>query len=222
MLRPDPSGVWTIHVSEDRGAERRIATLPPVPLPGHSFYTLSSTLIRESTGAWIIGITREAFPDDPRGYASARYELLFWLAPGSSEAVELLDLPVAGSVTTRYCSRGDLAHPPTLRCVVDHTISGVVHFDFDNPAGPPRFILNARAEIFPGRPVPPSTPGGTVTHLRDRDPSCTYHRIFTRDAATGRYAPDAPLPDCARYFELDRWREWVTDVLPREPKANSR
>jgi hypothetical protein len=224
VMRPEADGARTIYVSEGGSAERRVASLPPLPPlppPGANFYSLSTRIIRESTGAWIIEVARQDYPEDARGFASARSEILFRLAPGSSEAVKILDVPEAGAVATRYCRGGNRRGPPPLGCVIHHTVDGVLAFDFDNPAGPPRFVLRARATIFPGRPVPPS-PTRVMTRERDSDPSCTYRRVFTLDGATGRYAPDAPLPDCARYFELDRWREWAIDDLPRRREATER
>ena len=32
-----------------------------------------------------------------------------------------------------------------------------------------------------------------------RDPTCSFERRFTFDAATGVYQPDRPLPDCTDY-----------------------
>ena len=204
FLRADRNHGWTLLVAEEGHDPRPVAVLPRLaPRAGYSF---GYELWRDAGGAWLIEISRIAFVGDARGWSSITTSLLYRYDPAATDARLVLDLPVSSTLTTYPCPGA--RHGETARCVIDHVFGAGLVFDAENREGPPRFVVTASAEIAPGPHVRRPAPGASLPYQREADPACAYRRLYIFDSATGRYAPDTPVPDCRRYFELDRWAEF--------------
>jgi len=192
---------WTLEAEVDGGARQTLAVLPPVADRGDTFYLLDPVIFREAGGAWLIGVERERFLNEPGVSRSNRILSLFRWQAGADEARLVAVVPEAGS---RYLRRCPVRHgePPRPACTQDFDFVALFDLDLSNRAGPPRFVLESHADIFPGPHAPSPGPGVTPAMMRERDPVCSYRRVFSFDAAAERYVADTPLPPCADYLDF--------------------
>jgi hypothetical protein len=197
LRREGRAGQSTLNVSEGAAAARAVATLPAGI--GETYYRLYPIIVREAGGAWLIGVDRGHYFHNSGGRFSSRTLFLFRLEPGAAAARQLLEVPMSGSALVRLCP-GRRDEVPN--CWQDYWLESAFFPDLDNPAGPPRFILSTRAEIYPG--LHAAAPGTAAPLLprHEPDPVCTFRRVFSFDSAAGRYVADAPLPACEKYFRM--------------------
>ena len=192
---------WTLEAGVDGGTRQTLAVLPPVADHGDTFYLLDPVIFREAGGAWLIGVERERYVNDPGISRSNRVLSLFRWEAGAGEARLVAVVPVAGSRSLRRCP---IRHgePPRPGCTQDFDFGAVFDLDIGNRAGPPRFVLESHADIFPGPHAPSPGAGVTPGMMRETDPVCSYRRVFTFDPGEGAYLPDRPLPACADYLDF--------------------
>ena len=189
---------WTLTVEQDGRAARTVAAWP-APGQGTSFGF--HTMVREASGAWLIGVERGRHADRAWGWYSFDDLLLFRVAPDEAEARLVLEIPLSGFRSVRLCPITRRRRPLGPGCWRDHTLGSAFHLDLDNRAGPPRFLLESHAEVYPGPTSPPRQPGVWPTFTRETDQLCSYRRAFTFDPASRRYVADAPLPACDDYLK---------------------
>lgn len=206
IRRDGESGLWSLDIFERASAAPRRLILSGQEGGGVGF-GLGRRLMREAGGAVLIAVERSRSTSFSGGGASASALLLVRAEPGAAPAVEVLDVPERGHATIRACfSRGD-ERARAGACHDEYELAGGFALDLATRAGRPRFILTASARTYPGRRSR-SEDSATAPRLGRSDlvwapdPACSYRRILAFDPASGRYLPDAPLPDCADYFDF--------------------
>lgn len=152
-------------------------------------------------GAFIVRVQRDRRTMFSGGWASASAVELV-RAPGGDGPVEGLFLvPTRGVIGIRACFDDDDFRNRRGACHDEYEFAGTLMLDPAAREGPPRFLFETRARTYPGRrsrsrdstDAPPLRRGDLAWAT---DARCSYRRVFVADPATGRYAPDAPLPDC--------------------------
>lgn len=113
-----------------------------------------------------------------------------------------LVFPDSAALDIRACfSRSD---ERTRRgaCSDQYNFTGTL--SLDTSATPARLVLVTEATTYPAG-ISRNEDNTHALSARDlrtvRDPNCSYRRVFTWDAASQTYKPDAPLPACSDYLE---------------------
>lgn len=194
---------WTLEIVERGGAPRRIAL---GPADEETEFHVWGDFIREAGGAILIGVFRRHSTSYSGGYANSSVLHVFRAEPGAAPPSEVLEVPDGGQASIRACfSRSD-ERARRGACADTYSFSAGLYFDTQNAAGPPRLRFQANANTYPGRRSR-SEDSTQRPPLRAQDlepwhdPTCSYDRVFSYDAAAGRYVPDAPLPDCSDYLD---------------------
>ena len=185
------AGGWALDVEEDGGPARTVAAWPK---EADIYYYLDAFAFREARGAWLIAIDRNRYRRRSNGSRSAVTTSLFRIVPGVATAAPVLDAPTYGDNDPSCAGPGNC---PPIRL-----LEARFYLDLANRSGPPRFILDSFARMIL-RPRPPPTSQGESTARGTPDEACSYRRIFSLDPASGRYLPDAPLPACDDYLNVD-------------------
>lgn len=193
---------WALDVAESGGTTRTVAVWPASA--DGTYYGLYGLVFAEAGGAWLIGVEREAHAENGRGWSSVTTLSLFRLAPRGGEAHRILDTPLAGFRSNHLCPTVHGRGPIPLGCFRDYRLESIFMMDRENVAGPPRFVLQSRADIFPGPHRPGPGSGARPAIMTESDSLCSYRRVFIVDASSGRYVPDTPLPACDDYFNPGR------------------
>ena len=158
-------------------------------------------LVREAAGALIIGVEiyrRTGFSGGGAGETTLR---LLRFATAQAGPAMLLELPYGYGALIRACfSEEDMA-ARSGACHDEFEYGASLMLDPATEAGPPAFLYSAHARAYPRGALAEEdrrtlAPADLVW---EPDPACSYRRRIAPDAATGGYAPDAPLPDCERY-----------------------
>lgn len=151
----------------------------------------------------IVGLVHERQAFYSGGGASASYLHLLRLSPDGTARIAL-SLPWAGWSMIRACfSEADQRHRAGA-CHDEYDFSATLEVVPGGPPGAPLLRYRTVATSFPGS-VSRSTDSLVRRPLRRRDlvrvvnDDCSIVRTFRADPATGLYAPDSPLPDCADY-----------------------
>jgi len=202
--RGDGAG-WTLDIHDglpnrsNAAVPRRIA-LPGGEDPERETHGIWPHLVREASGALLIGIDRLRSAGFSGGGASATHTLLFRLTSPGAEPVEVLNVQTSYGAMIRACFSED-----------EYRNRGVCHDEYEmtgtlalapEATGRPRLTFTVTARSYPrGARTDESE---TRRYRRadlvwEPDPACSYRRMFAIDAATGRYVPDAPLPECSIY-----------------------
>ena len=186
-------------------AERRIRFEPPDRDVGNPHFALWPQLVREPGGAVTVGLLASRRAGFSGGGGLATRLILVRLEPAASRAAEILTVPVEGSALVRACfSEADIG----LRreaCHDEYELEGTLTLAPEPQAGRPRFLLTTRARTYPGE-VERWEDSAERPPLRESDlvwadhRGCSYRRTFAFDPAAGRYAADAPLPDCGQFL----------------------
>ena len=188
------------------GAERRAAPAaspcPPARTLDARRMTIWPHLVREASGALLIGVVRH--PD--RGLFRRRRERD---APGPVPAA------ARRGGSDRGADRPDQLWGDDPRLLLRGGVSAAAAPATTNMSCPdarpragrrfrpasPRFG-DGRAQLSARRPRRARRKGAAFVAadlVWERDPACSYRRSFAFDAASGRYAPDRPLPECSTY-----------------------
>lgn len=195
---------WTLDVHDrvPAGANvaptRRIA-LPAGDNPDRETFAIWPNLIREESGALLVGVERQRTEGFSGGGASETRLVLFRLEPGAAEPAEVLTVQTGYSAMIRACFTEE-EYRNRGACHDEYMLSGTIGLA-PGTAGRPRLALATRARSFPR--------GARAEEDRHRlrradlvwepDPACSYQRTFAFNASSGRYEPDQPLPDCTTY-----------------------
>lgn len=151
----------------------------------------------------IVGLVHEQRASYSGGGASASYLHLLRLSPDGTARIAL-SLPWAGWSMIRACfSEADQRHRAGA-CHDEYNFSAKLEVVPGGLPGAPLLRYSTVATSFPGA-VSRSADSLARRPLRRRDlvqvvnEPCSIVRTFRADPATGLYAPDSPLPDCADY-----------------------
>lgn len=200
-------GRWFLYLhngmpaTPDAEPARRLP-LPEGEDPERGSYAIWPNLVREAAGALLIGVEGYRRIGFSGGGAGATQLVLLRLAPGADEATEVLSVQTGYTTMIRACfSQADYRR---LRdaCHQELEYEARLTLAPEPAAGRPRFAFTATARVFPRGSL---VEGWEYRSYRradlvwENDPNCSYGRSFAYDAATGRYAPDQPLPDCSLY-----------------------
>lgn len=204
--REGESGPWSLEIrdepSADRAAPDRRIRLPAGDDPGSELYDIWPHLVHEASGAMLIGVARYRRAGFSGGGASMTELFLLRLPAGGGEPEQVLSVQSGYTATIRACfSEADYRRLGDA-CHQQLELAATLTLEPSASAGRPRFALAATARNFPrGSRVEgwELRPVRRADRAWENDPACSYRRVFSFDAANGRYAPDQPLPDCSTY-----------------------
>lgn len=205
---PDEIEPWYIDIFEGAPAD------PAGPARSHALtdpqdatLSIQPGAFITADGALIVRVQRDRRTMFSGGWASASFVELVE-APRGDGAVETLFLaPARGGIAIRACFGEEDMRNRRAACHDEYQFEGTLTLDPAAHAGPPRFILEARARSYPGRrsrsedstQAPPLRRSDLIWAA---DPVCSYRRVFAADPDSGRYAPDAPVPPCDDYLDF--------------------
>jgi len=197
---------WTLDIHDRVPAGPNLAPARRIPLPAgenpdRETHRIWPHLVREASGALLIGVERYRTEGFSGGGAGATQLMLLRLATAAAEPAEVLTVLTSYGAMIRACfSEAD--YNSGRPCHQELELSGTLSLMPEAAAGRPRFDFATTARVFPRGSL---REGWEYRRYRradsvwERDPSCSYRRVFTFDAATGRYVPDRPLPECSNY-----------------------
>lgn len=175
---------------------------------GDTTYALWPWIIREAApDTVLVGVEVRESAGYSGGGANATHLTLYRLRAKGAAAdwAEATTLPWDAYIMIRACfSEADMKKRADV-CHDEYTFAGSLRLDPAVKAGRPRFTFQTRATSFPGK-VSRSADSLEAPPLKKKDivqavdPACTYRRVLTVDAATGRYVPDRPEPECTDYM----------------------
>lgn len=203
--RESDEGAWTLDVHDRVPTNANLAPARRVALPGNDYpggeeITIWPHLIREASGAMLIGVESLGRTGFSGGGASQTDLVLLRLESASAEPVEVLTVQIGYSSMIRACfteqdyrSRG--------ACHDEYVLAGTVSLAPTAAGGRPQLTLATRSRSFPRgarreeerRRIP------RRDLVWEADPACSYRRTFAFNAASGHYEPDTPLPECVTY-----------------------
>lgn len=204
--RATDDAAWTLDVHDrvpthaNLTPVRRI-TLPASDYPGGEELDIWPHLIREASGAMLIGVESLRRTGFSGGGAGQTDLVLLRIESAAAESVEVLTVQTGYTSMIRACFSeaeyrrwGDFCHD-------EYEFTGSLGLA---PAagGRPRLTLRTTARSFPrGARAEGSDRAGLRRSdlVWEPDPGCSYLRTFTFNAASGHYEPDRPLPDCSLY-----------------------
>lgn len=197
---------WTLDLHDglptrpNAAAPRRIA-LPEGEDPDRETHGIWPHLVREASGALLIGIERHRTAGFSGGGAGATHTLLFRLPSPGAEPVEVLNVQTSYGAMIRACFSPD-EYRNRGTCHDEYEMTGTLTLAPEAASGRPRLNFTVAARSYPRGARDDET--DTRRYRRadlvwEADPACSYRRVFTPDAATGLYAPDTPLPECSIY-----------------------
>ena len=203
--RASEAGSWTldIHYRPPTGANvapaRRIA-LPPDDHPGSGEHGVWPHLVREASGALLIGVERYRRTGFSGGGAGETELVLLRLETPAAAAAEVLALRAGYTAMIRACfSEAD--YRSGRPCHQELEFSGTLTLA-PGASGRPSLALATTARVFPRgslREGWETRPYRRANSVWETDPACSYRRVFAFNAASGRYEPDRPLPECSTY-----------------------
>lgn len=204
--RNGETGPWTLDIQEGEGPSAVTATpdrsIPlPVGLDAESeVYQIWPRIIHEASGAMLIGVERYRRAGFSGGGASET-TLLLLRVTGDGEPEQVLSVQSGYTAMIRACFTAREYRSRGV-CHDEYILAGTLDLAPRAANGRPALSLVVNARSFP-RGARQDSAERPVVPRRDRvweaDPACSYRRTFAFDAATGRYAPDSPIPECDTY-----------------------
>ena len=188
-----PSGVAVTPVG-------RIA-LPAGEDPSRETHTIWPHLIREASGALLFGVLRTRTAGFSGGGAGETQLILLRQLPGAIEASEVLTVQTGYSAMIRACFT-EAEYRTRGACHDEYELDGVLSLAAGAGGERPSLILTVAARSFPrgARREDSETRRLRRSDLVwEADPECSYRRSFAFSAASGRYEPNRPLPECTTY-----------------------
>lgn len=176
--------------------------LPSSDDPAGESIAIWPHLVREASGATLIGVERYRRTGFSGGGAGQTDLVLLRLTPGAAEPVPVMTVQTGYTAMIRACFSEDDMRRLRDACHQQLEFEGTLTLAPDTATGAPRFDLNVASRVFPRGSLVDGWETRALTR-QDRvwepDPVCTYRRRFSPEAATGSYAPEEPLPDCSLY-----------------------
>jgi len=156
-------------------------------------------------GAVLIGVERTRSNGFSGGGESSTRLLLHRLPPERGALSPAGEVPLSATASIRACFDEDDRRARLDACHDEYVFETTLAAEPGPAGGPSRLILVTRARTFPGRRSrTEDSLAGPPLRRADLvwadDPACSYRRVYTFDAETGRYQPDESLPDCPDYF----------------------
>lgn len=208
-------GVWCVEASEGAPAVAQHVAEDDL----QTFVTLA---VEEGRGVWpsivrytdanggegvIVGFTQTQSTTYSGGGARTTIVSLYVLGAMPTTAPEpAFTVPLSSEFNIRACfSEADM-QARREACSDDYSFVATLALAGESIGGPPQLTLTTEAATFPGqrsRSVDSTqAPPLAETDLqRWTDPTCSFMRTLTFDAAAGAYAPNEPLPACTDYLE---------------------
>ncbi|MBC2670748.1 hypothetical protein ACFOON_12825 [Novosphingobium piscinae] len=190
------------------GASHRIVLPDPPHDSGfdHSELTVWPVLIRLGGGGEMFGVITEERAMLSGGGASAA-RLSLYRAAGDGPAEPAIDLPWDANALIRACFSEKDVRQRRGACHDEYGYAASLELAPGGTPGAPVLRYRALATSYPGAvsrgadslAARPLRKGDLV---RVTDPACTFTRLLRFDPATGRFTPEAPLPDCSDYRAL--------------------
>ncbi len=205
--RASDDAPWTLDIhdrvpnSANLSPARRMA-LPAGEDPQAEELGIWPHLIQEASGALLIGVERLRRAGFSGGGAGQTELVLFRLESAAAEPGEVLSVQTGYTSMIRACFSeaeyrrwGDACHD-------EYEFTGRLSLASAPASGRPRLVLRTTARSFPrGARAEQSDRTGLRRSdlVWEADPGCSYRRTFAFNAASGRYEPDRPLPECTTY-----------------------
>jgi len=204
--RSGETGPWTLDIQEGEGPGA--VTAEPdrsIPLPvgedeESEVFQIWPRIIHEASGAMLVGVERYRRAGFSGGGASETTLLLFRVT-GDGEPEQVLSVQSGYTAMIRACFT-----PQDYRsrgvCHDEYELAGTLDLAPRSSGGRPALTLVVSSRSFPRGAREDSAERPRVPRadrVWEADPACTYRRTFAFDAATGRYAPDSPIPACDTY-----------------------
>lgn len=203
--RASDEAPWTldIHDRVPTGANlspARRVTLPGSDYPGGEEIGIWPHLIREASGAMLIGIESLRRTGFSGGGASQTDLVLLRLESAAAEPVEVLTVQIGYGSMIRACF-SEQDYRSRGACHDEYELDGAVTLVPGAGGERPRLLLTARARSFPrgARREEERSRIPRADLVWEPDPGCSYRRTFAFNATSGRYEPDRALPDCSIY-----------------------
>lgn len=203
--RDGETGPWTLEIRDGPAAASAVPDRR-VPLPvgedaESEVYQIWPHVVHEASGSVLIGVERYRRAGFSGGGASET-SLLLLRVTGDGEPEQVLSVQSGYTATIRACFSPADHRRLGDACQQQLEYSATLTLAATASAGRPRFDFAATARNFPrGARVEgwETRPLRRADRVWENDPACTYRRVFAFDAASGRYGPDRPPPDCSTY-----------------------
>lgn len=204
--RDGESGPWFLDVHQrlpsgaDVAPVGRIA-LPPGDDPDRETQAIWPQLIEEASGALLFGVERYRTAGFSGGGAGQTQLVLFRRPPAEVAAAEVLTVQTGYTAMIRACFSEDEYRNRGV-CHDEYELTASIGLAAAAAAGRPSLTLAAAARSYPRGARADEDDNRRYRRadlVWEADPACSYRRTFAFDPASGRYAPDRPLPDCSTY-----------------------
>lgn len=123
-------------------------------------------------------------------------------APIAAMPQSVLTFPSSAALDIRACFSPADVRARRDACSDQYNFTGALSLDAST--APAKIMLVTEATTYPGH-LTRSDDNSHALAASDlktvRDETCSYRRVFTWNAASHTYTPDAPLPACADYLE---------------------
>jgi len=216
------AGDWCVTVDErgDQGSDitisrrdvpdvlSRLPVTAPTSTAGfdQGLVSIWPVWTRLAGGGALVGLIDERRTMYSGGGASASTLTLYRLLPGSDPSI-MLELPWEASSMIRACFSERDFRQRAGACHDEYKFITQLSIAPGGAGGMPVLRYETEATSFPGA-VSRTADSLAARPLKRRDlihvinDRCSLTRLFRFDPGTGRYAPDAPLPDCSDYTDL--------------------
>lgn len=158
-------------------------------------------------GGFLAGVeTRTATSYSGGGGSATALQLFRVKANGDASPVPVLTLPISAALMIRACFSERDQEQRRGACHDEYDFAARLELAGGGATSLPELTYVSEAHAFPrgASRFADSTRGPRLKRsdlVRSRDPQCSVSRRFRFDAASGRYQPDAPLPDCSAYTD---------------------
>jgi hypothetical protein len=149
----------------------------------------------------LFGVLRTRTAGFSGGGAGETQLILLRQPPGAIEATEVVTVQTGYSAMIRACFT-EAEYRTRGACHDEYELDGVLGLAPGAGGERPGLVLTVASRSFPRGA---RREGSETRRLRrsdlvwEADLECSYRRTFAYSAASGRYEPDRPLPECPAY-----------------------
>lgn len=206
--------VWCVVIREGEdglarplvlpAAQARAQASPQAASSGGETHSAWPMLVMLKDGGFLAGVETRLSTNYSGGGGSATELRLFRVSKGGdSEEDPVLILPLQGSLMIRACFSAEDVKARREACHDNYGFEGVVRIDASS-RDMPWINYSTQAWAFPrgSSRNEDSTQRGPLEPadlVQQGDETCSFRRRFEFSPITGRYEPDAALPDCSAY-----------------------